>query len=494
LADPQPDTFASPDFVRAGPPVSVKELDRVGREKWSRVVCLVPEARSGKGHTFAARGPYIIPLAHLRAGADRGSKDAWRFFTHPAKVFPPEAAFFNAPAAPASRGCLGARLAAKTPGGWRLYDEVGAQIEGSEPVAESHAGALGVLRHRALGGAQPLEPAWAPDILELDLGLLELFRLLGALLSANDPRPVALDVLALLGSPGLERFAGEVFDEEDRSALQAVAAAEGLDVVALRATARRFRVDLLDFAKIVEVKDGRGRQAIAELLEEYNAFEAQHGPKIRELAEQIAAADVELAAVKQKILQLQKDEANRSRITKMFSRGGQSLAELKAAGVHAIRTKRALEASYAEIPGYDRLRGLSDRVKRFQADVQAVHALAGKLVELNVGQPQLRIMKELAAKVTGKDDAARAALKAYDLRMRADVLPRVLHAYSLTAYVLRRPDALSRGHSLRSVQRVNTLARHLVEYFRFARYGPKTLGEAFDESWGQVLQLEARLP
>ena len=33
----------------------------------------------------------------------------------------------------------------------------------------------------------------------------------------------------------------------------------------------------------------------------------------------------------------------------------------------------------------------------------------------------------------------------------------------------------------------------MIEYFRYMPYGDKQLGEAFDEGWGQVIQLEERL-
>ena len=38
-----------------------------------------------------------------------------------------------------------------------------------------------------------------------------------------------------------------------------------------------------------------------------------------------------------------------------------------------------------------------------------------------------------------------------------------------------------------------SLARNLIEYFGSCRYGNKTLGDAYEETWGQVIGLEARL-
>lgn len=490
-----PEVFPPADFVRRGPPISVKELDRQQSEKWARVVLVLPEPREQDGltrHAFVTKGPFTLPLAVRRAGTQLGSKDAWQFYTHPYKVFPADAAYYNVP----GKGTLGARLQVRGATGVRLYDEVGAGLPDAEFVTESYSAALGVLRHRALGGKEPLAQPWARDLLDLDLDLLELFRLASTLVRTDRPRRTTIAIHALLQAPHLERFVQEAFDQEDRDAIDAIATGASTDEIQAMAVGARFRVDENDFTRITDVKDVKGRQVITELVKEHAAFEEQHGDKIREISDGIAAAEAQLDEIKKKVLALQKDEAAKSRITKMFSRNPQTITDLKAAGVHAIRTKRALEQSFSEIPGYDRLRGLSDRVKGFQGSIHAVFALTGRFVELNVTEAQLKSMRDLVAtKVADQPlEAARGALKQYDFRLRADVLPRVLNAYSLSAYVLRRPDALARGHSLKSVQRLNRLARHLVEYFRWARYGEKTLGNAFDETWGQVIQLEARLP
>ena len=66
-------------------------------------------------------------------------------------------------------------------------------------------------------------------------------------------------------------------------------------------------------------------------------------------------------------------------------------------------------------------------------------------------------------------------------------------AYAISAYVLRRSDALPGGNSRGNVKRINRIAFDLIDYFRESRYGDKTVGEVFDETWGQSEALEARL-
>lgn len=490
----QDENFPAPDFVRRGPPVSVRELERASSEKWARVMAVVPEgqdeARGRRRHAFVARGPYTLPMAVRREGVDLGSREAWRFFTHPYSVFPTDVAFFNAP----GRGVLGARLHVRGKGGVRLYDEVGAGLPDAEFVAESYFGALGVIRHRALGAGDPALP-YARDLLELDLELLELFRLTTLLMRPRDPLEALRQLHALLGRPSLRGCVESVFERDEVDAVEALATSERIDAVQAAAVATRFRVDEGDFNTVADVRDGKGRQAISELLTGYQAFEAEHGERLRELSQGIAEAEARLDMIKQRILAMQAEEAGRSRFTKFFSRGQQTIAELKAEGVHAIRTRRALEAAYDEIPGYGEVRGLTERVQGFQEMVRSIHRLACTFFEHNVTDAQLRSMRAIVEQKVdaGDPEQVRAGYKSYDFRLRADVLPRVLQTYSLSAYVLRRPDALTRGHSLRNVQRINRLAGHLIEYFRHARYGPRTLGEAFDETWGQVVALEARL-
>lgn len=493
--DQDEEVFPAPEFVRRGPPVSVREFERASAEKWARVMAVVPEGGSDEGgrrkHAFVAKGPYTLPMAMRRQGVDLGSRDAWRFYTHPYSVFPAEVAFYNVPA----RGVLGARLHVRGRGGVRLYDEVGAGLPDAEMVTDSYFAALGVVRHRALGKGEVTLP-YARDLLDLDLDILELFRLTTLLMRPQNPLDALRDLHVLLQRPSLRWCVEDVFDRDELDAVEALATSERMDAVQAAAVATRFRVDEGDFTTIADVRDEKGRQAISELLTEYQAFEAEHGDRIRELSLGIGEAEARLDMIKQRILAMQQEEASKSRFTRFFSRGQQTIAELKAEGVHAIRTKRSLEAAFDEVPGYHKVKGLTERVQGFQATIKAIYRLAGTFFEHNVTQDQLKSMRSIVWEKVDKGDPEQAKVgwKSYDLRLRADVLPRVLQTYSLSAYVLRRPDALTRGHSLKNVQRINRLARHVIEYFRYVRYGPRTLGEAFDETWGQVVALEERLP
>lgn len=478
------------ELLRKGPPLSVRELDRAPREKWGCLRAVVPVVHAEQGrYDFVERGPYTLPLGVLRPDAQRGAQDAWRFFMHPADKLPRDAAWWNEPA----KACLGARLVVRGARGLWFYDEVGAQLPGAETVAESYHAALGELRRRALGlDAPDAAPApYARDLLLLDLDLLELLRLITLLVKTSAPVEAMRELARLLERPAVRRFADDVLSADERDVLLASPSAEAFGYLA-----GKFRVEEADFTQVVDVKDERGRQAIRELLDEFAAFEAEHGAHVQELSRGIAEAEAKLLALRERILELQRAEAGRSRISRMFSRGAiAELAAHKAEGVRTLRHKRALEAEFDALPGYARVRGLTRRVQDFQQSVAGVHRAATSFFDHNVSQQQLKAMRQIVAEriETGDQAGVAAGLKNYDLRLRADVLPRVMTMYSLSAYVLRRPDALCRGASLWTVRRIHRLSHLLIDYFRHVRYGGKSLGEAFDESWGQVLQLEKQL-
>ena len=485
------------EFVRGGPPHDVRELHRQKTEKWARVVLVFPRPEDTPDRTrydFVSKGPFTLPMAVVREGVDRGSRDAWQFFTHPYAVFPEDAAYFNVP----GEGCLGARLFVRTPQGVQLYDEVGAGLPGSEFVADSYQGALGVLRRRVLEDPRrSAEVSFAPDLLETDIDLLEVFHLSTLLLRTHTPGDVLNRLYRLFRKPTVHDFAWSIFDEEEQDLMRGLR--EGRvnpeDAVA------RFRVNEEDFTKITDVRDASGRQAILELLSEWQAFEAQHAERLHELGLGIQREEQQLEEIKARVRELQQQgktkKDTRSGLSRLFGRNPKSeLTELKGEAVRALRAKREHEAAFDQIPGYGQVRGLTDRVQGFQASIAEIHRLARDLSEHNVDRELLESLRALVRdKVLSESpEEALQGHRAYGLRLRAEVLPRLLTTYSTSAYVLRRPDALrATTPSFRSVRRINTLARHLIEYFRYVRYGQKTLGEAFDEGWGQVLQLEARL-
>ncbi|RMG11568.1 MAG: hypothetical protein D6731_15370 [Planctomycetota bacterium] len=484
--------FPPVDLVRRGPPVDARGLSRQGAEKWARVMLVVPrplETSERVRYDFVEKGPITLPLAVRREGTDAGSKDAWLFFTHPHTVFPADATFYNVP----GRGCLGARLACHGNDGVRLYDEVGAGLPRSERVADSFAGALGVLRQRVLGEMkEPSDSELARDMLELDLDLLELFNLTVDLLRAENPLRALSELYPHLLKPSVHHFAWDAFDEREHDVMRALADGERSS---LREMSSAFRVIRRDFTRVADVRDARGRQAILELLQEYEAFEREHAETLADLGRRIQAEEERLAEVRAKVRQLQRSEEQSSRVGRLLSRRRNTLRMLRAEAVKALRAKRELEARYHQIPGYERLEGLTRRVQGFEAEIRRVFELARDMVEHTVSRDELDALRALVEeKILSEDPAAvRAGYRQYSLRLRAEVLPKLLMTYSLSAYVLRRPDALVGEASRRNVLRINDLAHRLIEYFRYVRYGKSTLGDAWDETWGQVVALEARL-
>lgn len=487
--------FPEPDFVRAGPPTSVRDMDRQDSEKWGRVMVVSPrpeETVDGARYDFVKKGPFTLPLATRREGVDLGSKEAWAFFTHPYSVFPEDATFYNVE----GKGCLGARLFVRAQEGVRLYDEVGANLDGSETVVDSFQGALGVLRQRVLGAGNLGDPL-AADLLLTDVDLLQLFHLFTHLLKTSAPLKTLRELYTLFSRPTLHNFAWELFSEQERDLMRELQRTdESSGAEELKRSPIRFRVDRDDFTRITDVQDGQGKQAILGLLSEWEAFQEAHGERMAELTLGIQEQEAILDAIKAEVRGLQRTPQKRG-LTALFSRSKtKTIKELKARAVVAIRAKRALEAAYDELPGYDRMKGLSERVKGFEATVESVYGLARDMGDHNVDRSDVSALRTLIYdRILGEDpEEAKKALRAYDLRLRAELLPKVLRTHDLSAYLLRRPDALRGKVSRRNIARVNTLARFLIEYFRTVRYGSKsTFGEEFDATWGQVIGLEGQL-
>jgi hypothetical protein len=495
--------FPSAEFVRRGPPVTIRDVDRKKREKWSRVVVVMPrpeETPERIRYDFVQKGPFTLPLAVRRTEEQgQGRADAWQFFTHPYAVFPPDACFFNV----SGNGCLGSRLFVRAPEGVRLYDEVGANLRESEFVSESYPGALGVLRQRVLGG--PPETALASpylvDLLELDVDLLELFYLSTLLLKSGQPAKILERIHEQLARPTLRSFARDSFSEQEQALMRAVAEGSANEVLF-----SELRVREVDLVQVTDVVDGKGKQIVAELTREFTAFEEEHKDELTNLSLQIQEHDQLLEQIKSQVKVLQrakKEDKIKRGISGMFKRSAlfgksktEQINELKAEAVKSLRAKRELEKAMEEIPGYSRVRGLTDRVQGFQDSVATIHEMARNMVDHNVARGQLNGLRALIREkvAAGNEAEAKKALRTYTLRLRAEILPRILAAYSISAYVLRRPDAIRRdSRSAANVQRINRLAQSLIEYFRYVRYGNKDLGEAYDSGWGQVVQLENQL-
>jgi hypothetical protein len=156
-----------------------------------------------------------------------------------------------------------------------------------------------------------------------------------------------------------------------------------------------------------------------------------------------------------------------------------------------VEKRAALEA----IPGYARLQGVAASLEGFEKLVGGVERLATNIFDANVSQ---RTVKALGAHVDAFEDAAgekqkMEAFKKYRLQLHAEVLPRIFASYSISAYVLRRADAVTdRGRTRVNMNRIARLAEDLIGYYRAEPFGQKTLGVTFEETWSQVRTLESR--
>jgi len=486
---PEPDAirFPPPSLRKRGPqpPGTPESAD----EKWSRLQVVVPEWRNAGRHEFLPKGPYSVPLAVYRAGADRGSREAWEFFVHPYRAFPRESVIYNAPSTP---GVLGARLARRLPEGWVLYDEVGAGFKDAERVADSYPAALGALRERWRQD-EATTPV-ARDLLSVELDLLELLRLATLMLRTRSTEQVSHDIVRLLRRPTIETFAAAAFSEDDMHALRRIASGE--TPAQQKFDVARFRVHEEDFSKLADVRDVRRRQVVARLVAEWQAFQEEHGEQLAALDARTRVAEAALESIRARVRELKVNPRRKSGPMSFLRRGpGAELERLKVEAREQLTELATVEAAFQELPGYANLRGVGDRATSFQETVKRVYRVALNLFDHNVTQAQLRgLRRELEGGMCSEDPSdVERSWREYDVRLRADVLPRLLRTYSLSAYLLRRPAELHGAPTRRSVNRIHRLAHALIDYFRPVRFGSKTVGEQFDETWGQVLQLEARL-
>lgn len=180
---------------------------------------------------------------------------------------------------------------------------------------------------------------------------------------------------------------------------------------------------------------------------------------------------------------------------RLLRRGPSELEQLKQEARKQLAELAEVEDAFKELPGYEKLRGVTARAQSFQETVKQVHRVALNLFDHNVTQSQIRgLRKELEGAMSSEDPTVvQQGHQDYQAKLQTEVLPRLLRTYSLSAFLLRRPAELKGEPTKRSVTRIHRLAHALIDYFRPVAYGTKTVGEHFDETWGQVLQLEARL-
>jgi hypothetical protein len=492
-----PDQPAAPAYptaqhVQRGPPDPAREPERAKAEKWCRVFVVVPTPCDGRGqnqghYDWNVKGPFGIPMAVRKKGTDLGSRDAWIFFTHPFAAFHKDAVFWNAPAA---KGVLEARLAERTPHGFRLFDEVGAGFA-AERVTGSFAAAMGVFRGRVLTTA--FEGPYAPDLTRLDIDVLECFRLFTLCLKTKSPLNALASIDDLLKNKNVARFFEADIEEADRAVIRQFGALRAGGT--FTEVTNRFWVDEAHFTQSTDVKDGKGRQLILDLIHEWQRFEQEHGTHVETLGRELGVCDTEIRRLSLELEREKDASTEESAVTRFLTRRKKVISQLEADRTAFLARKKVLEAEYDAIPGYDRVKGLSAKIEGFKKVVDGVRRLATNVFDHNVSQQQIKTLDEIyTAKLTsGEEDAVRAGWKNYELRVRADVFPRLLAAYAISGYVLRRPDSLPAGTSLKNVKRINRMAHDVIEYFRDAKLGDKTLGEAFDQTWGQIEALEARI-
>jgi len=252
----------------------------------------------------------------------------------------------------------------------------------------------------------------------------------------------------------------------------------------------RFRVDEDHFTKSAELRDGKGRQLVVELMQEWQAFEQEHGAKVEQLGIEIARCERDARKLALEIEREKDEEAEENRVTRFLTGRGKVMKKLEAEREGHVAKEKQLRAEFDAIPGYDRVKGLSAQIESFGKIVEGVRRLATNIFDHNVSQQQVKGLEEIHGKLERPDAAV---WKNYDVRLRADVFPRLFMANAISAYVLRRPDALPGGQSVKNVRRINRMALDAIDYFREARMGDKTLGQHYDETWGQIELLESRI-
>jgi hypothetical protein len=456
---------------------------RATSEKWCRVFGIVPHARDGDRFEFVPRGPVAMPMAVRRKGVDLGSKDAWVFLTHPWAVFHKDATFWNAKGGP--RGVLEARLAQRTDEGVKLYDEVGAGFA-ADRVTQGYPAALGVLRARHLG--RGIDGPFALELNRLEIDLLECFRLLTLCLQTRSPINALAELDKLLRQPNVRHFTRDIFDEHDLGIIRKFGALRRGGT--LTEVTGRFRVDEAHFVQTADVKDGQGRQLVVDLIKEWEAFESTHGPTVERLGTDIAQCERDARKVALEIEREKDEVAEEGKLARFLTNRGKVIKKLEQDRTALQAKEEALRAEFDAIPGYDRVKGLSAQIEGFKGVVDGVRRLSVEIFDHNVSQQQIKVLTELSTRIAAGETAA---WKDYDRRLRAEVFPHLFMANAISAYVLRRPDSLAGGLSLMNVKRINRMALDLIDYFREARMGEKSLGQVYDETWGQIEALEARL-
>jgi len=420
-------------------------------------------------------------------GASLGQSDqAWTFFTHPYQVFDPAGGFYNHPT---ESGILSATLVGRYRTGIVLYDEVGTIAK--ERVSDSYFGALGNMRDRLFARTGPkANPRHLEAFMALDLRLLRTFRALTLLLKSQSPKLVFRELGSLFQNRTVARFFGEEFTKTELALFTQDADTLSHD------EQLKFAINDDDFMRAHLLTDGGGNQVVAGLLGKWEEFQNVHGPLLEVIGEKQALLNKEKKDLTARIHQERERQEAMSSLGRFMSGRVSSVRNLEKRYVVIEQELAELEQKVAQVPGYQEMHMLTERIRSFKQIVAGVRRLAINVFDYNVGLQHIKELEELHRRIMEDEEGEeqRKNLSRYHMRIRADIVPRMLQVFTISAYVLRRPDALVGFGSAGNMGRINKMAEKLIEYFRYVPYiYNRGLGEHFDEGWGQVRMLEARI-
>lgn len=472
-------------------------------EKWCRVSQIVGMQGPKGEFEFIVKGPFTIPMGIRRQGVSLGQSDkAWQFFTHPYHVFQADGGFFNMETRP---GVLAATLVGRTPAGIILVDEVGTDFK--ERVPDDFCGALGSMRYR-LFGCNPHEATdfYTRAFIAVDLMLLRVFRIMTLLLKTRNPRLLFQELDSLLRNRTVFTFFGEDFSVSELKAIRKGALESAEEAQGPRSSVSRGRPDVpervqpfalenTDFSRPEQLRDGNGRQLVVLLKKKHDAFENRN----RQMIDAINGRRSEIETQAQSLhVRIEREKARREKakgLGRLMSGRGINLDASQNEYDALLRELEELNRKYEALPGYLEVREDSKRFQNFEEIKNGVERLATNVFDYNVGLKTIKEMEELLFKVQKTQGQERSKnLSRYSMHLRAEIAPRIMNVFGISAYVLRRPESLVGMKSGGNMGRVNRMAEKLSQYFSKVNYGKKkTLGQVFDEGWGQVRMLEARL-
>jgi hypothetical protein len=455
----------------------------------------------GNQFEFIVKGPFTIPMGIRRKGVSLGeSNKAWQFFTHPYHVFQADGGFFNVKT---RSGVLGATLVGRTPQGIVLVDEVGTAYK--ERVSSEFCGALGSMRYRLFDcNPSDAQDFYIRSFLAVDLMLLRVFRIMTLLLKTRNPRLLFQELDVLLRNRTVFTFFGDEFSVSELKLISKGARESAADSQGSRSSVSNrnleskiqpFALQDNDFSKPEQLCDGNGRQLVLILKSKHEIFEKQNKQIIGAI--NLRKLDIEEQAQKLHS-RIEQEKQRRKRMTKIGRFISGRTINLDSAQDEydaLIRELEELNRKFENLPGFLEIKEDTLRFKAFSEIKSGVERLSSNIFDYNVGLNTIKEMEELFYKVQQTSDVERSRnLNRYSMRLRAEIAPRIMTVFSISAYVLRRPESLVGMASGANVGRVNRMAEKLIQYFSQVNYSHnKTLGEAFDEGWGQVRLMEARL-